>query len=497
MDQNRFGHLYVQELFLKGYFTSVFSAFDKTRNKGVLLQIITPIFSSNKRYNELLEEYAKQINSSNFPSFLAISQILTDSGRVGLVYDFPNGLAEEWKTFSSLAVHPSPVIIEACQRTLPIALSSLEKKKVLHRALRPDAFVYNEESKQVFVTFCGLFETLFYLETKQNPPYQGQFQANFYSAERLSVFHLYDAKDEYYSFAKTWYFLDMLKNQIPVKTMGANLQSLKIADNNSLAAQLNVLLSGSLQEKQQTFAADFHAEEISIPSFEKPSEVEPAISDEQITNAEEKDKVELPPFEQPPIKQQEPIYVANKSASLINDNAHFPWKKFGLISGVAAAILVLVVTFYSMRSGDESVPKQKLSAIQPKEEKTLEKDSLPLEKKSPPRIDNALPANASDKKLKNPTISAIASIDNSTGLSQLDALSELVDKSKSLSKKDRKLLIIKAEELYMNLPQLATQLTSTDQRKLCNYRSKFENYLRRNKCKVNASIAKELDVHCN
>ena len=35
MDQNYFGHLQVQDLFQKGYFTNVYRAFDPSKNKGV------------------------------------------------------------------------------------------------------------------------------------------------------------------------------------------------------------------------------------------------------------------------------------------------------------------------------------------------------------------------------------------------------------------------------------------------------------------------------
>ena len=35
MDQNYFGHLQVQDLFQKGYFTNVNRAFDPSKNKGV------------------------------------------------------------------------------------------------------------------------------------------------------------------------------------------------------------------------------------------------------------------------------------------------------------------------------------------------------------------------------------------------------------------------------------------------------------------------------
>ena len=95
------------------------------------------------------------------------------------------------------------------------------------------------------------------------------------------------------------------------------------------------------------------------------------------------------------------------------------------------------------------------------------------------------------------TISPFSILDNSSGISQLDNLSSLIDQYKKLSKNNQALLNKKTNEIYANLPQMIEGLKESDQRKLCNYRSKFENYLRRNGSKVNESIAKNLDDHCN
>ena len=125
--ENRFGHLLVQELFQKGYFTSVFKAYDESQNKGVLLQIITPIFSSNKRYNQLLADYAHKIESQQTSGVLPISNVLTDSDRVGVVYDLPTGLSSEWGTFSSLDTQTTAEVINTCQKSMVMAFSWLEK----------------------------------------------------------------------------------------------------------------------------------------------------------------------------------------------------------------------------------------------------------------------------------------------------------------------------------------------------------------------------------
>jgi hypothetical protein len=149
----------------------------------------------------------------------------------------------------------------------------------------------------------------------------------------------------------------------------------------------------------------------------------------------------------------------------------------------------------------ESVSSQQtLGANQPKEDELLRKDSIQSEQKNPTTPKKNIPTKDLEEIKTNPTTSstsALASIDNSYGIFQLDALSNLIDISQTLSKGDRKLLNAKANEIYTNLPQMASQLTSSDQRKLCNYRSKFENHLRRNGFSISGSIAKNLEVHCN
>ena len=501
---NRFGHLLVQELFQKGYFTSVFKAYDESQNKGVLLQIITPIFSSNKRYNQLLADYAHKMESQQTSGILPISNVLTDSDRVGVVYDLPTGLSSEWETFSSLDTQTTAEVINTCQKSVVMAFSWLEENNILHRALRPDSIAFHEASNQAFLTLSGHFEALFYLETEQNPAYQGQFQANFYKPERIGVFKNYDINDEYYSFAKTWYFLDMLKNQIPVKTIDSNLQALSVSAENPMAEQLNVFLRGDLQAKQQIFAA--HFQETVVPPSEKLVEQEQPIITESVAieiprGIEEDSKVELPPFQQPTVKQSNDSLEENDNKDEHKKLVFFPWKKYSLIAGVAAIILILVSIIYSNLSVTESVSsKQTIGSNEPKVDEQPKQDSIQSELKIPNTPQNNSPAQDAKEPKINPTTSstsALASIDNSYGIYQLDALSNLIDVSQTLSKGDRKLLNAKAYEIYSNLPQMASQLTTSDQRKLCNYRSKFENHLRRNGFAVNAGIAKNLDVHCN
>jgi serine/threonine protein kinase len=504
MELNRFGHLLVQELFQKGYFTSVFKAYDESQNKGVLLQIITPIFSSNKRYNQLLADYAHKMVSHQTYCLLPISNVLTDSDRVGVVYDLPTGLSSEWGTFSSLDTQTTAEVINTCQKSMVMSFSWLEENNILHRALRPDSIAFHEASNQAFLTLSGLFEALFYLETEQNPAYQGQFQANFYKPERIGVFKNYDINDEYYSFAKTWYYLDMIKNQIPVKTIESNLQALSVSSENPMAEQLNVFLGGDLLAKQQIFAT--HFQETITQTAEKLVEQEQPISTESIaietpTVLEEDSQVELPPFQQTTVKQNEGSLEENDSNDEDKKLVLFPWKKYGLITGLAAVILILVSIIYTNLTVKESVSSQQtLGANQPKEDELLRKDSIQSEQKNPTTPKKNIPTKDLEEIKTNPTTSstsALASIDNSYGIFQLDALSNLIDISQTLSKGDRKLLNAKANEIYTNLPQMASQLTSSDQRKLCNYRSKFENHLRRNGFSISGSIAKNLEVHCN
>jgi hypothetical protein len=502
MELNRFGHLLVQELFQKGYFTSVFRAFDTTKNKGVLLQIITPIFSANNGYNHLISEFGKQIKDLTSESFLSITEQLTSGGRIGLVYELPDGLAEEWDTFKSEETTASAELVENCQKTLSAAFSNLQNHQLLHRALRPDALVFNSTNNKAFFSFFGMIENLFYLQTQQNPAYQGQFQANFYKPERIGVFKNYDINDEYYSFAKTWYFFEMIKNQIPAKIIDSNLQALSVSSENPMADQLNVLLGGDLLAKQQIFAAHFQ-ESITQPA-EKLVEQEQPISTESIatpTAVEEDSQVELPPFQQPTVKQNEGSLEENDSNDKDKKLVVFPWKKYGLITGVAAVILILVSIIYTNLTVKESVSsKQTLSTNKPKEDELLKKDSIQSDQKNPTTPQKNIPTQDLEEIKTNPTTSstsALASIDNSYGIYQLDALSNLIDISQTLSKGDRKLLNAKANEIYSNLPQMASQLTTSDQRKLCNYRSKFENHLRRNGFSISGSIAKNLEVHCN
>jgi serine/threonine protein kinase len=502
--ENCFEHLQVQELFQKGYFTSVFRAFDTTKNKGVLLQIITPIFSANNGYNQLLSEFGKQIKDLTSESFLSMTEQLTSGGRIGLVYELSDGLAEEWDTFTSSETTASAELVENCQKTLSAAFSNLQNHQLLHRALRPDALVFNSKTNKAFFSFFGMIENLFYLQTQQNPAYQGQFQATFYKPERLGVFKNYDINDEYYSFAKTWYFLDMIKNQIPAKIIDSNLQALSVSSENPMAEQLNVFLGGDLLAKQQIFAT--HFQETITQTAEKLVEQEQPISTESIaietpTVLEEDSQVELPPFQQTTVKQNEGSLEENDSNDEDKKLVLFPWKKYGLITGLAAVILILVSIIYTNLTVKESVSSQQtLGANQPKEDELLRKDSIQSEQKNPTTPKKNIPTKDLEEIKTNPTTSstsALASIDNSYGIFQLDALSNLIDISQTLSKGDRKLLNAKANEIYTNLPQMASQLTSSDQRKLCNYRSKFENHLRRNGFSISGSIAKNLEVHCN
>ena len=108
MEHKQFGHLQVQDLFQKGYYTNVYRAFDPSKNKGVLLQIITPIFSANNRYNKLLAKFTKGLQDLTNGSFLSITQHINYADRIGLVYDLPHGSAEEWETFTYSDFTASP-----------------------------------------------------------------------------------------------------------------------------------------------------------------------------------------------------------------------------------------------------------------------------------------------------------------------------------------------------------------------------------------------------
>ena len=96
-----------------------------------------------------------------------------------------------------------------------------------------------------------------------------------------------------------------------------------------------------------------------------------------------------------------------------------------------------------------------------------------------------------------PASSVFSTLDNSYGIYQLDELSKLIDRASTLSASDRKLLLSKTSSIYATLPSLINQLTSSDQRKLCNYSGEFSNFLKRNGFTVSPSIEKTLNPYCN
>lgn len=519
MEQNRFGHLLVQELFQKGYFTSVFKAYDESQNKGVLLQIITPIFSSNKRYNSLLAEYAKKNNFPTSSCILPVSDVITDSERTGLVYELPTALAQEWSNFTSTDTQTTSALIDTCQKALATAFTFLMKNNVLHRALRPDSIAFHEDSNQAFLTLCGYFEGLFYLETEQNPAFQGQFQAPFYKAERLGSFAHYDINDDYQGFAKTWYYLDLIRNATPAKTISSNLQAASISTENPLSEQLNVLLGGNLQAKHQTFAESFQLEAPTPPIEEKQIEQEPQDIQETIVEEtppviEEKPKVEFPPFEQPPIiqrnKEEETAEVEQEKEELTI--TVFQWKKYAAVAGGLVALILVFVYIYSNLSGAE-VEQPKQSTAQNENSNNSNEEKSPTaekENKTPgpdktPKIEEPIKEtklNPGKVTVSNtpPTLtpsSVFSTLDNSYGIYQLDELSNLIDRASSLSASDRKLLLSKTSSIYSALPQMVNNMPTSDQRKLCNYRSKFANHLKRNGYSVNNSVENKLDPYCN
>ena len=519
MEQNRFGHLLVQELFQKGYFTSVFKAYDEGQNKGVLLQIITPIFSSNKRYNSLLAEYVKKNNFPASSSILPVSAVITDSERTGLVYELPTGLAQEWSNFTSADIQTSSVVSDTCQKALATAFTFLMKNNVLHRAMRPDSIAFHEASNLAFITLCGHFEALFYLETDQNPAFQGQFQALFYKTERLGSFAHYDINDDYQGFAKTWYYLDLIRNATPAKTLISNLLAASISTENPLSAQLNVLLGGNLQAKHQTFSESFQLEEPTPPIEEKQIEeetqdIQETIVEEKPPVVEEKPKVEFPPFEQPPIiqrnEEEEKIQVEYEKEELAI--TVFPWKKYAAVtSGLVALILVFVYIYSNLSGARVEQPKQTTPQTENSNESTKEKlPSAEKENKTPspgktPKIEEPIKEtklNPGKVTVSNtpptPTPSSVFStLDNSYGIYQLDELSKLIDRASTLSASDRKLLLSKTSTIYATLPSLINHLTSSDQRKLCNYSGEFSNFLRRNGTIVSPSIEKTLNPYCH
>ena len=93
--------------------------------------------------------------------------------------------------------------------------------------------------------------------------------------------------------------------------------------------------------------------------------------------------------------------------------------------------------------------------------------------------------------------SVFSTLDNSYGIYQLDELSKLIDRASTLSASDRKLLLSKTSSIYATLPSLINQLTSLDQRKLCNYSGEFSNFLKRNGFTVSPSIEKTLNPYCH
>jgi hypothetical protein len=512
MEQNRFGNLLVQELFQKGYFTSVYKAYDEGQNKGVLLQIITPIFSSNKRYNFLLAEYAKRTVYPITSSILPVSSVITDSDRIGLVYELPSGLSQDWNNFTSPESQSSPQIIETCQNALASAFTYLMQNNVLHRALRPESLVFNETNNQAFLTLCAHFEALFYLETEQNPAFQGQFQANFYKAARLSSFEHYDVNDEYYGFAKTWYFLDLVKNGSSSKTIDSNLQALTIPEGGPLTTQLNVLLNGDLQAKHQTFAESFQVKIPHAPIEEIVTEQAPSseTTEEELPPViEKKPKIVLPPFEQPPIinKPNEVSEQDEKEKEHVV-GSQFSWKKYAAIAGGLVVLILAFVYIYSnLMSANVEQAKEQVTLSKEKDEPVKEEVEKPKVENDSKTLNPDKPVKSEDPKKENKpepskvTVtnapSALSILDNTYGIYQLDELSKLIDRSGTLSAKDRALLVAKASAIYANLPKLVGQLTSSDQRKLCNYSGEFANYLKRNGATANPSIQQFLNPYCN
>jgi hypothetical protein len=494
MEHKQFGHLQVQDLFQKGYYTNVYRAFDPSKDKGVLLQIITPIFSANNRYNNLLTKFTKGLKDLTNGSFLSITQHINYADRIGLVYDLPHGSAEEWETFTYSDFTASPDLVNNSQQTLHLAFSDLLKHEILHRAFRPDALVFHSESNQVYFSFFGMLENLFYIETNQNPAYKGQFQAHFYTSETLNNFNHYDASDEFFSFSKSWYFLEMLKNVQGSKNIALNLKTLSIPDSIKHASCLNMLMNGSLHERQNAFKEQFQLSKpviLESESQSKPELIQEVKDNIGIAQAQKEDAIL---FTLPTTKP-------NKEEILIPPLTNKKGKhKYTLVSVAAVLVLCLILAIYFKSSKNkETISNPQLTAKVTKEKiEQKQSDSIVQEKNIKNTQYNA--KEVDDKiittELDN-TISPFSILDNSSGISQLDNLSSLIDQYKKLSKNNQALLNKKTNEIYANLPQMIEGLKESDQRKLCNYRSKFENYLRRNGSKVNESIAKNLDVHCN
>jgi len=255
-----------------------------------------------------------------------------------------------------------------------------------------------------------------------------------------------------------------------------------------------MLMNGSLHERQNAFKEQF---QLSKPVIhESESQSKPELIQEV------KDNIGIAPAQkEDAILFTLPTTKPNKEEILIPPLTNKKGKhKYTLVSVAAVLVLCLILAIYFKSSKNkETISNPQLTAKVTKEKiEQKQSDSIVQEKNIKNTQYNA--KEVDDKiittELDN-TISPFSILDNSSGISQLDNLSSLIDQYKKLSKNNQALLNKKTNEIYANLPQMIEGLKESDQRKLCNYRSKFENYLRRNGSKVNESIAKNSDVHCN
>jgi hypothetical protein len=280
-----------------------------------------------------------------------------------------------------------------------------------------------------------------------------------------------------------------------------------------------VLLGGNLQAKHHTFAESFHHVAPTAPIEEKHIEqelqgVQVPIVEEMSPVIEEKPKVEFPPFEQPTViernEEEERAQVEREKGEVTT--ALFPWKKYAAVAGGLAALTMLVVYFYTNQTESKvEQPKQHVVEAKNTDDTNEEKfPSIEKENKTPspvktPNIEEPLTetklnpgkVTASNTPSPLPVSSVFSTLDSSYGISQLEEISKLIDRSNALSASDCTLLISKIRFIYDALPTLVTQLPSSDQRKLCNYRSKFANHLRRSGSSVNNSIEIILEPYCN
>jgi hypothetical protein len=437
--------------------------------------------------------------------------VISDSERIGLVYNLPIGLSQDWKNFTSEELTSAPHVIDSCKKALSTAFTFMMQNQVLHRAIRPESLVYNETNNQAFFTLCGHFEALFYLETKQNPAFQGQFQANFYKTERLNSFSHYNINDEYFGFAKTWYFLDLVKNLTSAKTIDSKLRALTISDEHPLSTKLNVLLGDNLQAKHQIFSESFQLELPSEPIEEIEAEQVPIL---QTTVEEippvvvEKPKIVIPSFKQPTIIQN-PIGATNNAPTKEQSElaSIFHWYNYAfVIGGIVVLLLTFVYIYSNINASNVEYSKQPTAKNEISKETSKEDSQKPSIKKENnlPALDKTSKIQESKKESKTDLTkdtenakSEIVILDNTYGIYQLDELSKLIDQAGTLSLNERKLLLNKTNEIYSNLPIIANKLSNSDQRKVCNYRSKFANHLKRNGFTLNNSIEYQLDPYCN